>query len=76
MLEVPSGYFSDRVGRRPTLILSAAGWAGGSIIFCTTSSFAPFLLAQFLYAFGMAMKSGSDTSLLYESLRALGRGDE
>ncbi len=76
VLEVPSGYFSDRVGRRPTLILSAAGWAGGSIIFCTTSSFAPFLLAQFLYAFGMAMKSGSDTSLLYESLRALGRGDE
>jgi predicted MFS family arabinose efflux permease len=76
ILEVPSGYFSDRVGRRVTLILSAAGWASGSIIFFTTSSFVTFLIAQFLYAFGMAMKSGTDTSLLYESLKSLGRGDE
>ena len=76
ILEVPSGYFSDRVGRRLTLLLSAAGWTTGSIIFCTTSSFVPFLVAQFLYAFGMAMKSGTDTSLLYESLKTLGRGEE
>lgn len=76
ILEVPSGYFSDRVGRRLTLLLSAAGWMAGSIIFCTTSTFAPFLVAQFLYAFGMAMKSGTDTSLLYESLKTLGRGEE
>jgi MFS family permease len=76
ILEVPSGYFSDRIGRRPTLLLSAAGWMTGSIIFCTASTFVPFLVAQFLYAFGMAMKSGTDTSLLYESLKTLGRGDE
>ncbi len=76
VLEVPSGYFSDRIGRRPTLVLSAAGWMMGSIIFCMTSTFVPFLIAQFLYAFGMAMKSGTDTSLLYESLKALGRSDE
>ncbi len=76
VLEVPSGYFSDRVGRRITLLLSAAGWAGGSVIFFTTSSFEPFLIAQFLYAFGMAMKSGTDTSLLFESLKALGRSEE
>ena len=38
ILEVPSGYFSDRVGRRLTLLLSAAGWMAGSIIFCTTST--------------------------------------
>jgi MFS family permease len=76
ILEVPSGYFSDRVGRRVTLLLSAAGWTTGSIIFFTTSTFVPFLIAQFLYAFGMAMKSGTDTSLLYESLKTLERGEE
>ena len=76
VLEVPSGYFSDRVGRRLTLVLSAAGWMTGSIIFCTTSTFLPFLVAQFLYAFGMAMKSGTDTSLLYESLKTLDRSEE
>ena len=76
VLEVPSGYFSDRVGRRVTLVLSAAGWMTGSIIFSTTSSFIPFLIAQFLYAFGMAMKSGTDTSLLYESLKTLDRDGE
>jgi MFS family permease len=76
VLEVPSGYFSDRVGRRVTLLLSAAGWMTGSIIFCTTSAFVPFLVAQFLYAFGMAMNSGTDTSFLYESLKTLGRSEE
>lgn len=76
ILEVPSGYFSDRVGRRVTLLLSAGGWTTGSIIFFTTSSFEPFLVAQFLYAFGMAMKSGTDTSLLFESLKALDRSEE
>lgn len=76
VLEVPSGYFSDRIGRRLTLLISALAPAVGCAVFVASGSFALFLVAQLLFAVGMAFKSGTDTSLLYESLKALGRQRE
>ena len=76
VLEVPSGALSDRIGRRLTLMIGAGAWVAGSVLFFSTSSFMPFMAAQVLFATGMAFNSGTDTSLLYESLRALGRESE
>lgn len=76
VLEVPSGYFSDRAGRRVTLIIAMAAWSAGAVVFAATSSFAAFAAAQVLFAIGMAFNSGTDQSLLYDSLATLGRGDE
>jgi len=76
VLEVPSGYFSDRVGRRPTLLISTCGTMLAAVLFAGSSSFWPFALAQILLAVGMAFNSGTDTSLLYDSLAALDRGEE
>lgn len=74
--EVPSGYLSDRVGRRPTLLISAAASTLGCATFVLTGAFLPFVAAQLGLAVGMAFNSGTDTALLYDSLRALGREDE
>ncbi len=76
VLEVPSGYFSDRFGRRPTLIaaavMSSVAYAG----FAAANTFTALALAQILMAAGMAFRSGSDSALLYDSLRILGREQE
>lgn len=76
LFEVPSGYFSDRVGRRPTLLIAAGATAAASVVFTTTASFGSFLVAQLLLAVGMAFNSGTDSSLLYDTLLARGRAAE
>lgn len=76
LLEVPSGYFSDKFGRRPTLLLSSACMTAAYILFFTGGGFLTFAAAQFTLAAGFAFASGTDTALHYESLKALGRENE
>ncbi|MGE0433547.1 MAG: MFS transporter, partial [Planctomycetota bacterium] len=76
LFEVPSGYLSDRVGRRVTLLIATACWTGAGVVFALADSFGTFVVAQILLAGGMAFNSGTDTSLLYDSLAVLGRHDE
>lgn len=74
--EVPSGYFSDRFGRRKTLLLSSATLIACYVVFLSGQSFLVLAIGQVLLAMSLAFRSGTDTSLLYESLKALGRADE
>ncbi|WP_299566901.1 MFS transporter [uncultured Sulfitobacter sp.] len=76
VLEVPSGYFSDRVGRRRTLVISAAFGVLGCLAIAFGGSFAVFALGQSLLGASTAFKSGTDTSLMFESLTAAGRARE
>ncbi len=76
LLEVPSGYFSDRVGRRATLLLAAGSFALAAVCFLIGGHFAWFAAGQFFLAAGFAMQSGTDTALLYDSLKCLGREAE
>lgn len=73
LLEVPSGYYSDRFGRRPTLITAAILTVLACATFLLADSFVMLALAQMLLAGGIAFQSGSDSALLYDSLRALER---
>ena len=74
--EVPSGYFSDRFGRRRTLLLSSAALILSYLFFLSGATFWVFAMGQVLLAASLAFRSGSDTSLLYESLTALDRARE
>ena len=76
VLEVPSGYFSDRIGRRLTLLLSTLCSLLGCLVLAWGGGFALFALGQALLGAGSAFKSGTDSSLLYESLEAAGRAEE
>nr|MCH9683279.1 MFS transporter [Deltaproteobacteria bacterium] len=75
-LEVPSGYLSDRLGRRPTLVISTVAWTAGYLALAFAPTFEVFVVGQLLLAAGMAFNSGTDGALLYDSLIACGRGDE
>lgn len=74
--EVPSGYLADRIGRRPTLLLSCLFDVAAATTFLLTGSFVPFLAAQIFKASGHALNSGADSALLFDTLRELGRESE
>ncbi len=76
VLEVPSGYLSDKVGRRITLIIAAGCGVGAAALQIGGATFAIFAVAQLLLGACMAFFSGTDSALLYESLAAEGRTDE
>jgi len=77
LVEVPSGYFSDRVGRRATLLISGSVSAAAYALFLGGgTSFAVFACAEVAQAVGYAFLSGTDTSLHYDTLSGVGREDE
>ena len=76
ILEVPAGYLSDRIGRRPTLIFAAIAGGVSALMQATGDQFAVFVAAQVFLGASSALASGTDSALLYESLNAEGRADE
>ena len=76
VLEVPSGWWSDRMGRRPTLLIAAGAWIVACCLFAASPGGGAFVAAQLLMALGMAFASGTDSAFLYDTLRALGREHE
>jgi predicted MFS family arabinose efflux permease len=75
-LEVPSGIITDRLGRRSTLIAAIAIKVIGALLLAFGNTFAVFALAQICLGASMAFISGTDTSLLYETLVKEERGHE
>lgn len=75
-LEVPSGYMSDRLGRRVTLIASAAMGLLSALMQGIGEGFVVFAIAQIALGAHIAFASGTDSALLYESLEAEGRSNE
>ncbi len=76
LLEIPSGYLADVVGRRRTLILAAVIFPAGLILYTLGHSFAAFVAAEVVLAIGNSMRSGCDSALLYDSLAELGRAED
>ena len=72
VLEVPSGYASDRLGRVVTLRVAATAWAVGCLVLATSTTFAALALGQLLLAVGQSFQSGTDSALLYDTLQSLG----
>ena len=71
-LDYPAGYISDRLGYRCALnIASALGMAGWGI-YIYADSFASVLVAEITLGMSLSFISGSDSALLYETLRAQG----
>ncbi|MCF2871906.1 MFS transporter [Octadecabacter sp. G9-8] len=76
VLEVPSGYMSDRLGRKKTLIASAIAGFVAAVLLVVGDTFLVFALANICLGASMAFASGTDEAMLYESLAALDRTDE
>lgn len=76
VFEVPSGYLSDKVGRKLTLVLSSLSFIVSYTLFILASDFGVLALGQIFLALGIAMMSGTDTAFLYDTLVSLNREKE
>ena len=73
VFEVPSGYFSDAIGRRMTLIIGAASLPTGLAMYSMGTGFAEFAVAEFVLGFGFAMCSGTESAFIYDTLLQTGK---
>ncbi len=76
LLEFPSGYVSDKLGRKRTLIAAYSFLVAAVWFFLISKSFNGFAVAEICFALGYSLISGTLESLLFESLKALGRESE
>jgi len=76
VMEYPSGYLSDRLGYRCSLLLASLLGISGWATYTVAGSFATVLLAEIQLGISYAFISGADSALLYETLRSQGREDE
>lgn len=74
VLEVPSGYLADVIGRRKTLIIGAMFGAVGFTTYSLSYGFLGFLVAEIILGIGQSCISGADSAMLYDSL--LEKGEE
>ncbi len=73
VMEYPSGYISDRIGYRTALtaasLLGVAGWG----YYTMATSFRDVLIAEVLLGISTSFISGTDSALLFESLKERGK---
>ncbi len=74
VLEIPSGYLADVIGRRKTLIIGAIFGTFGFATYSFSYGFLGFLIAEIILGIGQSCISGADSAMLYDSL--LERGEE
>ncbi|HSB61245.1 MAG TPA: MFS transporter [Vicinamibacteria bacterium] len=76
LMEVPTGAVADRFGRRVSVALGAFLLAVASILYGTLPRLGVFVLAEAIFAVALALISGADEALAYDSLLARGREAE
>ncbi|MEZ4362299.1 MAG: MFS transporter [Kofleriaceae bacterium] len=76
LVEVPTGVFADRLGRRRSMMVGAAAMVASCAIAFWARSFTWFVLAESLAAMSMALCSGADSAYLFDLLAHHGRAQE
>ncbi len=76
LFEIPTGIFSDRIGRRGTVILGAIANLLSTIILAIGGSFWILILSAVLAGLARSFYSGNNDALLYDSLLEIQKTDE
>lgn len=70
LLEIPSGYMADVIGRKKSLVGGAFLGTLGFLVYSSSANLPQFMVAEIILGFGGSFISGSDSALLYDSLAA------
>lgn len=69
VLEIPSGYFGDVWGRKKTLIVGTLLTTIGFSFYSFSFIFWQFMIAELILGMGQSFISGSDSAMLYDTLK-------
>lgn len=72
LFEVPTGIFSDKVGRKKTVMLGAASATISAILYAIGHSYWPLFFGAIIEGVSRAWFSGNNEALLYDSVRESG----
>lgn len=75
-VEVPTGVFADRIGRRRAMMLGALSMVASCLIAARAHSFPAFAVAEALGALSIALCSGADSAYLFDFLHEHDRAHE
>ncbi len=73
LLEIPSGYLSDRWGRKNTLILGSICGCIGVFIYAISTNFLHFLVGELFLALAFSCYSGTTEAMFFDTLLVLGK---
>jgi MFS family permease len=76
VLEFPGGYLGDRIGYRRAMQIATVCSASGWLVLGFADGFWSILVGELLLAGSLALTSGTDAALMYESLLGLDREQE
>ena len=68
VLEIPSGYFSDKFGKKLSIIIGTILGALGYIVYSFANGFWGLLIGEVILGFGSSFISGADSALIYDTL--------
>lgn len=69
LLEVPTGSYADRVGRKQSIVLGTFILFIGAVVYSLGTNFWQFAVAELFWALGTCYMSGANSALIYESLK-------
>jgi predicted MFS family arabinose efflux permease len=67
-VEIPTGVFADRIGRRRSMMLGALLMAASCLVAFKSHGFGMFVIAESLAAVSIALCSGADSAYLFDLL--------
>ena len=71
LLEAPSGYLADKLGRRSVLLIGSVAHGIGALCLLFADSFLGLAIFEFVLGIAGSMMSGADLALLYDSEQSL-----
>jgi MFS family permease len=75
LFEVPTGVFSDRIGRRRTFVLGSVADVTAVTLYAASGNYALLVCGAICQGLAMAFFSGNNNALLYDTLAASGQQD-
>lgn len=74
--EIPTGIFSDYIGRKNTVILGSIASVGCVVLYAIGGSYWMLVFGALMEGLSRAFYSGNNEALLYESLSDVGKRDD
>jgi len=69
-LEIPTGYFADKAGRKTSILLGATLGFSGYLVYSFSFGFWQFVVAEVILGVSQSLVSGADSAMLYDTLAA------